>query len=219
MTHSFCLLFKFLPATILCLFSLFPQLFSNKEEQIIPSFSDHTNLTPQKESIKIMLENKCQQMQEADRNTYNVLTNYLISEKDGKLCFFCSVCKTTNHLSDSWEHANIHRESNIKHHCETTLHIFNILNLAGKKNESNAVVKKMFADIEAKVEKNIFVLSDGNVICRACRNVNPIVVGLFDSTILVGGGGKKAPPLPNSLLVIGRATKFGVLKASGMYFL
>ena len=48
--------------------------------------------------------------------------------------------------------------------------------------------------------------------------LNPIVVGLFDSTILVGGG-KKAPPLPNSLLVIGRATKFGVLKASGMYFL
>ena len=48
--------------------------------------------------------------------------------------------------------------------------------------------------------------------------VNPIVVGLFDSTILVGGGAKK-PPLPNSLLVISRATKFGVLKASGMYFL
>ena len=47
---------------------------------------------------------------------------------------------------------------------------------------------------------------------------NPIVVGLFDSTILVGGGGKK-PPLPNSSLAIGRATKFGVLKASGMYFL
>ena len=46
---------------------------------------------------------------------------------------------------------------------------------------------------------------------------NPIVVGLFDSTILVGG--QKSPPLPNSLLVIGRATKFGVLKASGMYFL
>ena len=46
---------------------------------------------------------------------------------------------------------------------------------------------------------------------------NPIVVGLFDSTILVGGG-KKAP-LTNSSLVIGRATKFGVLKASGMYFL
>ena len=43
------------------------------------------------------------------------------------------------------------------------------------------------------------------------------MVGLFDSTILVGGG-KKAP-LPNSLLVIGRATKFSVLKASGMYFL
>ena len=48
--------------------------------------------------------------------------------------------------------------------------------------------------------------------------INPIVVGLFDSTILVGGGAKK-PPLPNSLLVIDRATKFGVLKASGMYFL
>ena len=48
--------------------------------------------------------------------------------------------------------------------------------------------------------------------------LNPIVVGLFDSTILVGGGAKK-PPLPNSLLVIDRATKFGVLKASGMYFL
>ena len=47
---------------------------------------------------------------------------------------------------------------------------------------------------------------------------NPIVVGLFDSTILVGGGAKK-PPLPTSLLVIDRATKFGVLKASGMYFL
>ena len=43
------------------------------------------------------------------------------------------------------------------------------------------------------------------------------MVGLFDSTILVGGA--KKPPLPNSLLVIGRATKFGVLKASGMYFL
>ena len=27
--------------------------------------------------------------------------------------------------------------------------------------------------------------------------LNPIVVGLFDSTILVGGGAKK-PPLPNS---------------------
>ena len=49
------------------------------------------------------------------------------------------------------------------------------------------------------------------------RDFNPIVVGLFDSTILVGGG-KKAP-LPNSLLVIDRATKFGMLKASGMYFL
>ena len=47
--------------------------------------------------------------------------------------------------------------------------------------------------------------------------INPIVVGLFDSTILVGGA--KKPPLPNSLLVIGRATKFGVLKASGMHFL
>ena len=50
------------------------------------------------------------------------------------------------------------------------------------------------------------------------NSFNPIVVGLFDSTILVGGGATK-PPLPNSLLVIGRATKFGVLKASGMYFL
>ena len=48
--------------------------------------------------------------------------------------------------------------------------------------------------------------------------LNPIVVGLFDSTILVGGQ-KSPPPLPNSSLVIGRATKFGVLKASGMYFL
>ena len=47
-------------------------------------------------------------------------------------------------------------------------------------------------------------------------DINPIVVGLFDSPILVGG--KKAPP-PNSLLVIDRATKFGVLIASGMYFL
>ena len=47
--------------------------------------------------------------------------------------------------------------------------------------------------------------------------LNPMVVGLFDSTILVGGA--KKPPLPNSLLVIDRATKFGMLKASGMYFL
>ena len=47
--------------------------------------------------------------------------------------------------------------------------------------------------------------------------INPIVVGLLDSTILVGGA--KKPPLPISLLVIDRATKFGVLKASGMYFL
>ena len=54
--------------------------------------------------------------------------------------------------------------------------------------------------------------------CFGLTILNPIVVGLFDSTILVGGGAKK-PPLPNSLLVIGRATKFGVLKASGMYFL
>ena len=49
--------------------------------------------------------------------------------------------------------------------------------------------------------------------------LDPIAVGLFDSTILVGGGKKAPPPLPNSLLVIDRATKFGVLKASGMYFL
>ena len=54
---------------------------------------------------------------------------------------------------------------------------------------------------------------------RSCEVLNPIVVGLFDSTILVGGGKKAPPPLANSLLVIDRATKFGVLKASGMYFL
>ena len=90
--------------------------------------------------------------------------------------------------------------------------------------EAYAVSQRPFENSPSKIAfRNSFksvTRMNGNmlVLSQVAVFFNPIVVGLFDSTILVGGGAKK-PPLSNSLLVIDRATKFGVLKASGMYFL
>ena len=88
---------------------------------------------------------------------------------NGKATFqyYCSAGDVTNILDKSGKRGMY----NLVAHRKTDIHCYKLQCLAGRKGKDNTIVKKMFEDIEGQVGKNIFILEEGYILCRSCKDV------------------------------------------------
>lgn len=100
----------------------------------------------------------------------DVTFNYNIFMDGGKSFSKCSACGTSNVLADGEK--DLHFMSNLIRHQETTQHLYNLQVLSGKMGMENPVIYKIFKEIEKEVGKNLFMLGEGSVSCRSCKNVD-----------------------------------------------